>query len=272
MSQFSKSEDSSEATTRQPPDPAPPEPVEQNNTSNQEQHTAADKTLIQYIQNAIIYIKKERQQCNLKSIYAYLKQHYNDYGTVQTLCEKDLMKHLEAGVREGILSRKFGDKTNTASSSAQQTDAANSSKRVISTASPFKLPASLPSEATASADVDKALLNLILPVLIRAVVHLNDQKLNSTSEPTNEDERSADQALNENTSSLTRICTYLSEVYTFEMAGDSGEKNEGADGLFRRLKECVKYLLKKNEKIFIIKKGTQQNVEIERMQFTLFLF
>ena len=102
-------------------------------------------------------------------------------------------------------------------------------------------------------------------MLIKSVVLLNDQKLNNdTSSNVNVDSgNTIDASKNENCSSLMRICTYLNETYKFELDtsrsleqridGDDDEEEKAF--IFKRLLDCVRYLLKKNEKIFIIKKG-----------------
>ena len=44
--------------------------------SQKQQH--ADKTLIQYIQDVILQIKKNHEQCNLRSIFYNLKNQHAD--------------------------------------------------------------------------------------------------------------------------------------------------------------------------------------------------
>ena len=180
------------ATPNEPALPVPPStpPPPPPHYKEEKVISSADKTLIQYIQTAILNIKKDRVQCNLKSIFSYLKENYMDYTLVQTLNEKDLMKHLEMGVKEGILSRKFGgnSKSNpTAPSSAKLCDQL------------IKLPCSTKGTKDENLDEHKSLVSQLLPLLIKAFFSLNKENNVDTF------------------FSLNCLCNHLSESYKFEV-------------------------------------------------------
>jgi len=251
--------------------------MSQSNDSNQETTTTTsatniDKTLLEYIQTTILQIKKDRVQCNLKSIFQYLKQHYADYEAVQTLNEKELMRKLDVGVKEGILSRKFGGGSGGKNSGggdssrsqtqtlpqpppppslgagASATAAASTSHQKLSNET-FKLPdISVPIndntiDNTTNLDDYKRLVNGILSILIKAVFYLSNSE-------------SGGGGSSSGASSLDAICKYLYESYTFETVVTDNEMQQNDEDNMARLKACVKYLLKKKEKIFIVRCGS----------------
>jgi hypothetical protein len=259
--------------------------MSQSNDSNQETTTTTttatcatnvDKTLLEYIQTTILQIKKDRVQCNVKSIFHYLKQHYADYEAVQTLNEKELMKKLDVGVRDGILSRKFGGSKNSISSGgdnsrpqplpppppppplpppppslseagASVVATATSSQQKLSNET-FKLPnIRVPINDNADTNLDdyKRLINGILSILIKAVFYLSNG------------EGVGGGGGSSGASSLDAICKYLYESYTFETVAvvTDNEIQQNDEDNMARLKACVRYLLKKKEKIFIVRCG-----------------
>ena len=220
----------------------------------QQQQQLADKTLIQYIQGVILQIKKDHVQCNLKSIFNYLKKQHADYAAVQELNEKELMKQLELGVRDGILSRKFGGSSNNSTSNSNGGTRSLSGESMVVVArhrtsihliSPqtnetFKLPNvcvlnfNNDSDMYAYLDEYKKLINEMVSVLIKVVFSLSKKR----------------------SSSLNEICKYLHENYRFETIGNNETTPSvvyNGDDSMARLKACVKYLFKKHEKIFLVK-------------------
>lgn len=181
--------------------------------------TTPDQILLKYAQEAIQHIKQQQQQqCNLKSIYSYLKQNYSNYPLVDRLTEQDLIKQLELGVKTGILSRKFG-----AQSSA-------------TTTSPNKS-YSIPSLNNEQTDKDKQDLNLILQLLIKTVALLNKQNFNNSKQETSNDSCTLDQ-----------ICAHLVQNFKF---------NSKEESLEEHLRKVCGYLLNKQDKIFLKNKQDQ---------------
>jgi hypothetical protein len=79
----------------------------ENNTNAKKTIPSVDQVLIQYVKEAITTMKQEKQICNLKTIFDYLKRNKKS-NRISNLSEKDLFIQLEMGVKEGILSHKFG--------------------------------------------------------------------------------------------------------------------------------------------------------------------
>ena len=222
-----------------------------NHHHQQQQQQHADKTLIQYIQDVILQIKKDHVQCNLKSIFNYLKQQHADYAAVQELNEKELMKQLEMGVRDGILSRKFGGNNSSSNSNNNGGTRSVSGESVVvarhrtaiqlispQTNEAFKLPNvcvlnfNNDNDMYAYLDEYKKLINEMVSVLIKVVFSLSKKR----------------------SSSLNEICKYLHENYRFETIGNKETTSvHNGDDSMGRLKACVKYLFKKHEKIFLVK-------------------
>jgi hypothetical protein len=219
--------------------------------SKQQSTPKVDPILIKYVQEAIIYIKEEKQQCNLKSIFSYLKQNKANESCIVSLTEKDLMKQLEMGVKEGILSRKFGGNNQTPQkptmSSSQPIQASQMSES-NPTRTKYFLPIVNHSVAMNALDnQSRQNINLLLQLLIKSIAILNRQNF-QLDVTINLD--------NENSCSLSDMCTYLTEKFDFELQDEPSTANEV---LIDRLKSCIVYLIKKNEKIFI--KIIEQNEE-----------
>ena len=236
--------------------------------SSKQHHTSTvDPVLIEYVQQAIIYIKKEKQQCNLKSIFGYLKQNKTNESCVVSLTEKDLMKQLEMGVKEGILSRKFGGGNNNQTPQKQQTMPSTQSSQMseslsitttttTTTNQPARIKYFLPIvndniAINSLENKSRQNINLLLQLLIKSVAILNRQ--NFQSEP-------AVNLDNENSCSLNDICKYLTDKFDFELQEETtSSANITNDVKIDRLKLCIIYLINKNEKIFI--KLNDQNEE-----------
>lgn len=189
-----------------------------------------DHKLIQHVQDAIVYIKDQRQQCNLKSIFQRIKAVNSDHPKLATLTEKELMKQLELAVKDGILSRKLGGSLNGPAKPAL--------KSPTSTSQVYKLP----NMREPLSELDRQHLSLLLQLLIKSIAALNQQNFSDIQSIAS----GASGPTNEKTCSLLTIRKYLSDTYKFQPAVLSEEQPE-----LDCLKECVAYLLKKNEKIFI---------------------
>ena len=147
------------------------------------------------------------------------------------------MKQLELGVRDGILSHKFGgdSKSNGGTRSLSGESMVIACQRTsIDLISPqtnqtFKLPNvcvlnfNNDSDMYAYLNEHKKLINEMVSVLIKAVFSLSKKR----------------------SSSLKEICKYLHENYRFETIGNNETMtslvNNGDDSM-ARLKACVKYL------------------------------
>ena len=170
-----------------------------------------DPKIIKYVQETIQYMKQNKLQCNLKSIYQHLKQNFADkYRLIGVLSEKDLMNQLELAVQQGILSRKFAS-SNTSKLSSQI----------------YQIP-----KLNSDSDTDRQNLNLILQIVIKSMSVLNQQNF---ADP------SMDSARTDLTCSLDQVTDYLVKNYKFTHTDD----------MQRILSQCVDYLLNKHDKIFI---------------------
>lgn len=193
-----------------------------------------DSILIKYAQEAIQSIKQHQHQCNLKSIFTFLKANYSSYHLVESLTEKELMSQLELGVKCGILSRKFGA-SSTSNPSQQPNQNSQKSNSFIN--SPiYNLPL-FDDQPSHLSETERQDLNLILQLLIKTVASLNKQNFNDFDQTPNAS------PLNENTCDLCQVCSYLTDNFKFNLT----EPNE----LLQRLKKISFYLLHKNDKIFL---------------------
>jgi hypothetical protein len=91
-------------------------------------------------------------------------------------------------------------------------------------------------------------VNGILSILIKAVFYLSNSESGGGG--------SSSSSSSSGASSLDAICRYLYESYTFETVGTDNEMQQNDEDNMARLKACVKYLLKKKEKIFIVRCGS----------------
>ncbi len=237
-----------------------------------------DQLLIKYVQEAITLMKKEQQQCNLKSIFTYLKRNYlSIYERIEQLTERELMKQLELAVKEGILSRKFGGSSSSSSSSSKPVEtqigtssssSPSSTTNVIGSPSSsklFKLPVWSANETKLTSDQanTRQHINLILQLLIKSIAVLNKQNFNDlkagapdSKSPTRTSTNGHTSQTHENSCSLQSICKYLMDTYRFELVKTAPNDTVKCDStnneqIEKSLTEWVKYLLKKNEKIFI---------------------
>jgi hypothetical protein len=215
---------------------------------------SSDFTLIQYVQEAIQYIKNQKQQCNVKSIFSYLKQNHNDYSKVQTLTERELMNQLELAVKDGVLSRKFGgnQKPSNASStcnSANPSPVKSCSTSTTATTSDSVAKAQtqveyrIPNQDQSISDRDKKDLNIILQFLMKSVAHLTKQIFKQQIKAGSSPETTADL-----TCGIEEICTHLSNQYKFKIDQNSDNNQQL---VYDSLKEVLTRLLNKHDKIFL---------------------
>ncbi|CAF0870228.1 unnamed protein product [Brachionus calyciflorus] len=214
-----------------------------------------DTELIKYVQETIQFMKQNKQQCNLKSIYQHLQDNFsNIYKLINRISEKDLMIQLELAVQEGILSRKF------ASTSSTQTSKNNNNNNQV-----YNIPLLNESQK------NRHDLNLILQLLIKTVSVLNRQSFNDFDQ---EDDSNTHDEQQELTCSIAQIQDYLIENYKF----NSNESTK----IDQLINECINYLLEKHEKIFIkdnndnyklnsnyVKQKLQQNLLMSKKNSTL---
>jgi hypothetical protein len=228
----------------------------------------ADPLLIQYVQEAIQYIKAQRQQCNVKSIFAHLRHHHSDFNKVVTLTERELMHQLELGVKDGILSRKFGSAapTGTAPAAFKTVSSGGSStpvspvKSMRSTNSSNNLQSSaeikLPNLDQAVAEKDKRDLNLILQLLMKAIATLTKQifadrrqslgsKLSPKTTASNTEEPCW--------CTVHDICTHLMQHNRFKLSENcvNGDVPVLPQIIFENLSRIILHLANKHEKIFL---------------------
>ena len=189
-----------------------------------------DRQLINLVQQAIIRIKNQRQQCNLSRILAYLKNNSNGNEKVSALTDKELIRQLDLAVRDGILSRKF----NSANQEWKYQQMTKSQSSII-----YKIPAL--NDKKDAENMKNS--NLMLQLLIKTIAILNNQNFTDPNSIT----------MNESTISIDDICKHMKDTYKFEDIENNDEK----------LVEYINYLLRKNEKIFIIK------VDINETRFKL---
>lgn len=241
-----------------------------------------DVNLIHHVQSAIQSIKQQQQQCNIKSIYLYLKTNLSHlYPRINTLTEKDLIIQLELGVREGILSRKYsGNCTPTSTGSSSNSTSPNRSPTSISSLSCLTSMHNIPTyiipkinynnlTTTTVNNIKKQTLvlnqserqhlNLILQLLIKSVASLNNQNFHDIQSKSNNE---IIDPVNQNpsqTCSINIICKYLLDKFKFRIeelrdpaSGDFDRNiNQTQSELFDELRPCVRYLMSKNEKMFI---------------------
>jgi histone acetyltransferase MYST3/histone acetyltransferase MYST4 len=211
------------------PEPDPP--------SSSPSKPQCDHKLIQHVQDAIVYIKEQRQQCNLKSIFQRIKAVNSDHPKLATLTEKELMKQLEQAVKDGILSRKLGGSLNAGQDAGSTSHTKPALKSPASTSQVYKLP----DMREPLGELDRQHLSLLLQLLIKSIAALNQQNFSDIQSIAS----GASGPTNENTCSLLTIRRYLSDTYKFQPAASSEQPEPDC------LRDCVAYLLKKNEKIFI---------------------
>lgn len=219
--------------------------------------SSIDQQLIQFVQEAIHHIKSQKQQCNVKSIFAYLRQNHNDYGRVATLTERELMNQLDTAVKDGILSRKFGG----GSGSSNPTSQSNSN---TSNSSPIKLQASSSSKGRTSvgmelrlptlehplSDKDKKDINPILQVLMKTVATLTKLNFahikNQCKSPPDTTTTTNDPSLETTATTRSDICSSLLQAHKFYTEPESSQEIVG-----QQLSKVVAYLINKHDKIFL---------------------
>jgi hypothetical protein len=203
------------------------------------------------VQDAIQHIKKERQQCNVKSILGHLKLHHSDNKLVGTMNERDLMNQLELGVKDGILSRKFRSNQATSSAatpSSSSTASSSPAKTVVRAVTNLPAPSGneirLPNLDHATSDKDKRDLNIILQLQMKAIALLTKQSFaeikSQVKSPRNEDQEPC-------WCTITDICSYLMQQHKFRMSDGGSDAN----AVYQSLMRIVFHLANKQEKIFL---------------------
>lgn len=195
-----------------------------------------DKILINHVQDAIKTIKNSRQQCNIKSIFTYLREKMPTDEKIAQLTENELMRQLELGVREGILSRKFGSDYYWQHKSPVK----NSNQTTYS----LPLINDTDSSSSSGTELKKKQLNDLLTILIKSIAVLNKQNFSIHDKNSENNET-------ETTCSLISLCKYLNESYKFQLDNNNETSHSSADDIQARLNECIHYLLTSNEKIFV---------------------
>ena len=201
--------------------------LDQDQTSLSPSKQVCDKILINYAQDAIKTIKNLHQQCNIKSIYSYLRENKPNDEKIIHLTEKELVRQLNLGVGDGILSRK------------SVSDWQQQQQQLIS---PTKMSTYLLPESITNSDK----LKPILVLLIQTISKLNNQNFTKSIETKSDT----------NSYTISSICKYLIETYKFKIVDNSNNSisSDAFDSNNRinsHLKECIQYLLKNNEKIFL---------------------
>lgn len=212
---------------------------QQANISKSPQSQLCDKILINYAQDAIKTIKTLRQQCTIKSIFSFLREHKPDDERIQHLTEKELARQLDLGVSDGILSRKFGSEWQQKQLATNTPVKMNQQANNYSTAL-YSIP--LNNEQNDSKQHD------ILTLLIKSIAILNKQNFNLSQHfpENNETEQSC---------SLNSICKYLLENYKFQLDTHTATITEQ---ISTRLNEYICFLLISNEKIFVKVNSSEQ--------------
>ncbi len=102
-----------------------------------------DPVIIDHIQDAIISIKKLKQQCNITRIFLYLKENLPNNEKIKNLKEACLIRQLEMAVTDGILSRKLSSSLNKSSKRNSSGQISPSNRlNIVSESQVLKLPVS----------------------------------------------------------------------------------------------------------------------------------
>ena len=195
--------------------------------SNENECTkTCDRELLKYVMMVINEIKNEKRICHVISINEHLKEKYgNVYPRVRQLSDKDLMRELDMAVKEGILSKKFRQNSNSSSTPKRELEEGLMSKDSKQTNSDLSLTS--PSSTERSS------------VFIYRLPRL--ESINADNQ--DEDEKNG-------TSDLLKLLIRTVSIFSkqnFDLSSDLDKSKSEIGSKMCTIEDIVKYMIKHNK-------------------------